>query len=171
MVLTELRLWVLYLLLKYSGPSEELDNSRLPVTLGRVCLCVHHVEEGKSSAAVHDSKVKFKGMGGSCQGSWFHCSHSPWLPGLSRYQALCHSQSHQSDGLLFFPLWDTVILQFSEKFSIGTFLQYVILLVIGLKILSLKQKNEENDSFSPTEIFSQRISHTHKKSSLHDDYG
>ena len=40
-----------------------------------------------------------------------------------------------------------IILQFSEKFIIESFLQNVILLVIGLKILSLKHKNEENESF------------------------
>ena len=52
-----------------------------------------------------------------------------------------------------------VILQFTEKLIRGSFLQYVVLLVIGLKILSLKHKNEENESFSPTKRSSQRISH------------
>ena len=58
-----------------------------------------------------------------------------------------------------------VTLRFSEKFGMGTFLQDAILLMIGLKILSLKHKDEEYDSFSPTKSFSQRISHTHTKSS------
>ena len=115
-------------------------------------------------------KSSSKAWEGHAKALGFSAAIAPGYQGSADIKLSAVPSLTNQTGYSFSP-WDTVILQFNEKFGIGTFLQYVILLVIGLKILSLKQNNEENDSFSPTEIFFQRISHTHKKSSLHDDYG
>lgn len=110
---------------------------------------VHLIEKSKA-AAVHDLKAnKSKGVRGSCWGLYFQNSHNsgsqgsvdlkPPIPHLLRQMDCSFSHSETE--------FTAIFLQFNKKSSIENFL-YFLLLVSGLKILSLKHKNKENENFS-----------------------
>lgn len=88
----------------------------------------------------------------------FQNSHSPGSQGSVDLK-LPHPQFPVSSGRWIAPFpsetkFTAIFLQFNKKFSRESFLVffffflYVLLLVSGLKILSLKSKNEENENFS-----------------------
>lgn len=116
------------------------------------------MEKGKeAAAAAHDHKAYKSKMGRWSRWGLFSEQPQPWLPGFSRSQAPAPpvpSLFRQMD--CSFSHGETkftaIFLQFNKKFSrerfFFLFFLYVLLLVSGLKIFSLKRKNEENENFS-----------------------